>query len=98
MISLYEAYPKTVSAIQLDYANRDVMKIQVTMMYKYWRSYTKDSVVGATQLPDQLAYPQVGQYPTEYFNNFTQFQQDYNVRYVTPESLDNYTGNTVTYL
>lgn len=98
MITLYEAYPKTVSAIQIDYANREIMKIQVTMMYKYWRSFTKDSVIGATVLPDELAYPQSGQYPTQYFNNFTQFQQDYNVKYVTPESLNNYTGNTVTYL
>lgn len=98
MITLYEAYPKNVSAIQMDYANKDVMKIQVTMMYKYWRSFTKDSVIGATQLPDELAYPQSGQYPTQYYNNFNQFQQDYNVKYVTPESSGNSTGETLTYI
>lgn len=35
-ITLYEAYPKNVSAIQLDYAAKDVMKLQVTLNYKYW--------------------------------------------------------------
>lgn len=37
-VRLYEAYPKTVSAIQMDYANKDIMKLNVTMMFKYWRS------------------------------------------------------------
>lgn len=33
----YECYPKTVSPIQMDYSNKDVMKMQVTMQYKYWK-------------------------------------------------------------
>jgi hypothetical protein len=36
MVRLYEVYPKSVSAIQMDYAAKDVMKIQVQLMYKYW--------------------------------------------------------------
>ena len=32
---LREAYPKTVSAVQLDYNSKDVMKLQVTFNYKY---------------------------------------------------------------
>lgn len=97
-ITLFEAYPKTVSAIQMDYANKDVMKVQVTMMYKYWRSYTKDSLIGATKLQGQLAYPQSGGVPTDYYNNFNQFQQQYNQQYGTPEGYGNATGNTVTYI
>lgn len=35
-ITLHEAYPKTISPIQFDYASKDVMKINVSMAYKYW--------------------------------------------------------------
>jgi hypothetical protein len=35
---VYEAYPKTVAPIQMDYSNKDVMKLQVTMQYKYWKT------------------------------------------------------------
>lgn len=37
-IELYECYPKSMSAIQLDYGAKDVMKLQVTMQYRYWRN------------------------------------------------------------
>lgn len=97
-VKLFEAYPKTVSAVQMDYANKDVMKVQVTMMFKYWRSYTKDSMLGETYLPSELAYPQSGSVPSDYFNNFNQFQQQYNEQYGTPEGLGNATGNTVVYI
>jgi len=32
---LYEAYPKTIGAVQLDNNSKDVMKLQVTFNYKY---------------------------------------------------------------
>lgn len=35
LTTLYEAYPKTISAIQLDHNSKDVMKLQVTFNYKY---------------------------------------------------------------
>lgn len=41
-VDLYEAYPKTVSAVQLGYDQKDVMKITVSMMYKYWDSEVTD--------------------------------------------------------
>ena len=34
---MIECYPKAVSAIQMDYGSKDLMKIQVTMQYKNWR-------------------------------------------------------------
>lgn len=35
---IYEAYPKSVSPIQLNLADRDVMTFTVTFQYKYWVS------------------------------------------------------------
>ena len=35
-VNLYEVYPKSIGAVQLDYASKDVMKFTVTMVYKYW--------------------------------------------------------------
>lgn len=35
-MTLHDAYPKTVNAIQLDASAKDVMKLNVTFAYKYW--------------------------------------------------------------
>lgn len=35
-VTLREAYPKSVSPIQMDAASREVMKVNVTLMYKYF--------------------------------------------------------------
>lgn len=35
-ITLYECYPKSISPITLDYNSKDIMKLQVSMNYKYW--------------------------------------------------------------
>jgi hypothetical protein len=40
---LYECYPKSISAIQLDYNSKDVMKFQVSINYRYWESGTFDA-------------------------------------------------------
>lgn len=40
MVSVFEAYPKTVSAVQMGYEQKDIMKVSVTMMYRYWESTT----------------------------------------------------------
>lgn len=37
-VELYEVYPKTVSPIQMGYEQKDIMKVQVTFMFKYWKS------------------------------------------------------------
>ena len=51
VVELFEAYPKTVSSIQLSAESKDVMKLNVTMVYRYWKStpyyiYTNSSVNG----------------------------------------------------
>lgn len=38
VITLHEAYPKVVGPIQLDAANKDIMKVSVTFQYRYWTS------------------------------------------------------------
>lgn len=40
-INLYEAYPKSMASIQLDAAGRDVMKLQITLQYRYWEPVSK---------------------------------------------------------
>lgn len=98
IVEMMEVYPKTVSAVQLDFANRDVMKLQVTMMYKYWRSYQVAYTFGSDAVKyDTFDYTTNVQ-TDQYFNNFTDFQQDYNDTYGSPENFLNYTGNTLTYI
>lgn len=86
-VTLHRAYPKAVSAIQLDYAAKDVMKLQVTLSYQYCTTETlaKYTAEGdnpltalATQMPN-YAYGFAAQQaiPVDYFNDFSRFQQAY---------------------
>jgi hypothetical protein len=43
-VTAYECYPKAIGPIQMDYASKDVMKLQVTMMYKYWSTQTNNAL------------------------------------------------------
>ena len=36
-IELIEAYPKTIGDIQLDYSNKDIIRLPITLTYRYWR-------------------------------------------------------------
>lgn len=47
-VSLMEAYPKTISAIEMNYGGKDVMRVQVTMAYRYWYTNEMTLVAGAT--------------------------------------------------
>jgi hypothetical protein len=49
-VNLYEVWPKNVGSIQLDYASKDIMKLSVTLQYKYWDYTTVDAPVGDTSL------------------------------------------------
>lgn len=90
-VKLFECYPKAVSSIQMDYAGKDVMKLQVTMMYKYWQS----SSMVTTNSPD--LEPMSMPLPDSYFSNFIDFQNDYNNGVVVPgmENLFDSTMNIV---
>lgn len=40
VVTLFEAYPKSIQTIQLDNNNKDTMRFTVGLSYKYWRSNT----------------------------------------------------------
>lgn len=91
-VKLLECYPKTVSSVTMDYASKDVMKLQVTMMYKYWRSAraTDASQLGVdiSQYIYDAAFP-----PFDYTMGFMDFQELINQNMgVQPEGLDEFTG------
>lgn len=80
-VKLFEAYPKTLNAIQMDYNNKDVMKMSVTMQYKYWRS---DPIAASgtnqynAQLPEELRGISSSGVPVPsiYFDNQAEFQKN----------------------
>lgn len=37
-VTLFKAYPKSVQAVQLDANGKDIMKLTVTLVYKFWQS------------------------------------------------------------
>lgn len=97
IVDMYEAYPKTVSAVQVDFANKDIMKLQVTMMYKYWRSsQVAYAVTGEQEKPEFFDYT-TNVDVEQYTKNFTGFQQRYNQQFGFPESFDNFTADVIRY-
>lgn len=92
LCTLHKAYPKSVSAIQLDYASKEVMKLQVAFTYQY-ASFQQllvgpgssgiDNPFVNTQSISNFNYgyenvPLQMAVPTEYLNNFNNFQNKYN--------------------
>jgi hypothetical protein len=57
-IKLFEAYPKSMGAIQLDYAGKDVMKISVNFAYKYYHIGSKE-VLEPPDVAPVYEYPAV---------------------------------------
>lgn len=49
-ITLHEAYPKAIQSVQLDTNGREVMKMTLTMQYKYWTSTTQDIIEAQTPM------------------------------------------------
>lgn len=86
-VTLHRAYPKAISPIQLDYAAKDVMKMQVTLSYQYCTTETlaKYTVEGdnpltalTTQMPNYAyGFESLTAIPVDYFNDFSRFQQEY---------------------
>lgn len=66
VIDVFEAYPKSVQSMQLDAGSRDVMKLNVIMQYKYWKSSVSDNVLinnermRAPTIPLETMVAQVG--------------------------------------
>jgi hypothetical protein len=86
-VTLFQAYPKTLNAVQMDYGNNEVMKLSVSMNYKYWQSsqvYSNSSgssLSNATQRSPFLNGGFLGDsmtIPDTYFTNFNAFQTGFN--------------------
>jgi hypothetical protein len=64
-IKLFECYPKTITAVQLDYGSKDVMKLSVSMQYRYFTKVEYASVPNSSsnvqnlRLPVNTAFSQV---------------------------------------
>jgi hypothetical protein len=69
-MTLWECYPKNISSIQLDYANKDFMKMQVTMQYKYWTATPISPLADGQKIPTNFI--------DKLTQNFTGFQQQIN--------------------
>lgn len=103
VVELFEAYPKTVSAVSMDYASRDIMKISVTMMYKYWRSTTLNSEVVKRNITSNGGFglqnvQGLFNYAADaitggYYSDFLDFQDSVNQNLqALPEQFMDYTG------
>lgn len=92
-VRLFEAYPKSVSAISMSYESKELMKINVTLVYKYWRSYTKsDLIIPAVAGQTDILYPQT---PSNEIPEWAQQmgeQWQYRENGVLPENTGEYTG------
>jgi hypothetical protein len=66
VLTLYECYPKNIGSIQLDNSSKDIMKMQVTMQYKYWKANVVEQISDGTDVRTEVD-------PT-YINDFDKFQ------------------------
>jgi hypothetical protein len=77
-VKLFECYPKQMQAVSLDYASKEILKVSVSMNYKYWRSnLMTDNVVvndGANEEVLQEMQQQSNEIPSEYFQDFYGYQ------------------------
>jgi hypothetical protein len=67
-LNMFQCYPKSIGAVQMDYQSKDIMKLTVTMNYKYWTS-TSSQGVGEGD---------IAAIPNQYFTNFSTFQNGIN--------------------
>jgi len=79
IVTLYECYPKSISPITMDYSSKEVMKLQVSMNYKYWLSNTTDegsnngtTLTNSNQNLDPMSIP------NDYFTDFPNYQASVN--------------------
>ena len=82
--SLHKCFPKSLTAIQLDYASKDVMKFGVTLSYQYATSQRisridriGESSIGVMtpQMPEyNYGFDSFSQIPANYFTDFYGFQ------------------------
>lgn len=93
VVYLYEAYPKAIGPIQLDYSAKDIMKVTVDMQYKFWRS--ERQVPASNPSGSTLGWEAIQHavdHADNFTNDFTGFQESVNQNLsVTPETMVNIT-------
>jgi hypothetical protein len=98
VVKLYECYPKTISPVSVNYDNKEAMKLQVSMNYKYWESYP----LAASTKPEPGPWDFLNKFPTinnrpagEFLSDFGGFQSAFNNTF--PETQNVTTGVTSIY-
>ena len=86
-LKLYECYPKNIGVIQLDNSSKDIMKLQVTMQYKYWESDNYSVLADNQKISTNLI--------DAFRKNFTGFQES--IGQTLGEAANFATGAVVTY-
>lgn len=76
-VEMFECYPKTIAPIQLDYSNKEVMKLSVTMQYKYWKSYPLGEVSVDESLSTGEELDRDYMLPESYYNDFRNYEEEY---------------------
>jgi hypothetical protein len=56
-IKLFECYPKTITAVQLDYGSKDVMKLSVSMQYRYYTKVEYATIPNSSTNAQNLRLP-----------------------------------------
>lgn len=94
IVAMFEAYPKAVSAVQMDYASRDVMKVNVTFQYKWWRSQQIAKQQTDNVNYDALFDQETDDYTSGYFTQFADYQRYVNANFdnIFSEGLGEVTG------
>ena len=87
-IKLFECYPKNIGGITMSQESKEVMKIQVSMNYKYWTSRSFDTPKETKESPWArfLKMPTINgrelgslaSVPSEYTDNFNSYQESFN--------------------
>lgn len=76
VVKLYECYPKNVMALSLDHNSREIMKLQVSINYKYWESNTIEAIA-VSDVTGSGNYTMPKEVPDTYYTNFNQYQAGY---------------------
>ncbi len=87
-VTLYECYPKNIGAVQMDQASKDVMKLNITLQYKYWTSSTVAPLANGQEVSTSLI--------DKFRRNYDVFQQELN-KLVGDRAGNFITGSAITY-
>jgi hypothetical protein len=87
-VKLFECYPKNVGSISVGYESKDIMKLQISMNYKYWTSTSFDAPKETKESPwdRYLKMPTINgreleslpSVPSEWAENYLGFQKNFN--------------------